>query len=107
VTRLLDTDPRLRKLRLIKKVEKGYTRSVLNRFIRKVGENNRTRIIEKKVVKLLKQNDAKEINVVFDASFIKARSTRHPRDSQNIRYSLAMNKVRGLRNITSYALYSV
>ena len=43
MTRLLDNDPRQRKLCLIKKDEKGYTRSVLSRFIRKVGENNLTR----------------------------------------------------------------
>jgi transposase len=30
----------------------------------------------------LKQNDAKEVDVVFDASFIKAWSTRHPLDNQ-------------------------
>jgi hypothetical protein len=39
MTRLLDTDLRLRKLCLIKTAEKGYSRSVLTRFIRKVGEN--------------------------------------------------------------------
>jgi len=54
MTRLLDTDPRLRKLCLIKKDEKGYTRSVLSRFIRKVGEDKLIKIIEEKVIKLLK-----------------------------------------------------
>jgi hypothetical protein len=80
--RLLDTDIRLRKLCLIKIGEAGYPRSVLSRFIRKVGEDNLTRIIEEKVVKLLKRNDAKNVDSVFDASFIKAWSTRHPQDSQ-------------------------
>jgi transposase len=56
MTRLLDTDPRLRKLCLIKKDEKGYTRSVLSRFIRKVGEDNLNKIIDEKVIKLLKSN---------------------------------------------------
>jgi hypothetical protein len=82
VTRLLDTDIRLRKLCRIKKGEAAYPRSVLRRFIRKVGEDNLTRIIEEKVVKLLKRSDAKNVDAVLDASFIKAWSTRHPLDSQ-------------------------
>jgi transposase len=82
MTRLLDADPRLRKLCLIKKKQAAYPRSVLSRFSRKVGEDKLTLIIEKKVVKLLKQNNAKEVDAVFDASFIKAWSTRHPLDNQ-------------------------
>jgi hypothetical protein len=82
MTRLLDTDPRLRKLCLIKPNEASYPRSVLGRFIRKVGENNLINIMEEKVVKLLKQNGAKEVDAVFDASFIKAWSTRDPLDNQ-------------------------
>jgi transposase len=82
MTRLLDADPRLRKLCLIKKREAAYPRSVLSRFSRKVGEDKLTRIIEEKVVKLLKQNDAKKVDAVLDASFIKAWSTRHPLDNQ-------------------------
>jgi transposase len=82
MTRLLDVDPRLRKLCLIKTGEAGYPRSVLSRFIRKVGEDNLTRIIEEKVVKLLKRNDAKDVDAVLDASFIKAWSTRHPLDNK-------------------------
>jgi len=82
MTRLLDTDQRLRKLCLIKTGEAGYPRSVLSRFIRKVGEDNLTRIIEEKVVKLLKRNDAKDVDAVLDASFIKAWSTRHPLDNK-------------------------
>jgi len=82
MTRLLDVDIRLRKLCLIKTGEAGYPRSVLSRFIRKVGEDKLTRIIEEKVVKLLKRNDAKDVDAVLDASFIKAWSTRHPLDNQ-------------------------
>jgi IS5 family transposase len=82
MTRLLDTDPRLRGLCLIKPAEKGYPRSVLSRFIRKVGETRLINIIEEKVVKLLKLNDARDVDSVFDASFIKAWSTRDPLDSQ-------------------------
>jgi transposase len=82
MTRLLDTDIRLRKLCLIKTGEVGYPRSVLSRFIRKVGEDNLTRIIEQKVVKLLKRNNAKDVDAVLDASFIKAWSTRHPLDNK-------------------------
>ena len=82
MTRLLDVDPRLRKLCLIQENEAGYSRSVLSRFSRKVGEDNLTEIIEEKVVKLLKSHRAIEVDVVLDASFIKAWSTRHPTDSQ-------------------------
>jgi hypothetical protein len=82
MTRLLDADPRLRKLCLIKSNEAAYPRSVLSRFTRKVGENNLINIIEEKVVKLLQQNGAKEVDAVFDASFIKAWSTRDPLDNQ-------------------------
>ena len=82
MTRLLDIDQRLRKLCLIKIGEAGYPRSVLSRFIRKVGEDNLTRIIEEKVVKLLKRNEAQDVDSVFDASFIKAWSTRHRLDTQ-------------------------
>jgi transposase len=82
MTRLLDTDQRLRKLCLIKADEAAYPRSVLSRFIRKVGEDNLTRIIEEKVVKLLKRNDAKDVDALFDASFIKAWSTRDPLDNR-------------------------
>jgi hypothetical protein len=82
MTRLLDTDMRLRKMCLIKKREAAYPRSVLSRFSRKVGEDKLTSIIEEKVVKLLKQNDAKEVDCVFDASFIKAWSTRDPLDNK-------------------------
>jgi transposase len=82
MTRLLDVDTRLRKLCLIKTGEKGYPRSVLSRFIRKVGEDNLTRIIEEKVIKLLKRSEARDVDAVLDASFIKAWSTRHPLDNQ-------------------------
>jgi hypothetical protein len=92
MTRLLDTDPRLRKLCLIKKDEAAYPRSVLSRFTRKVGEDNLNKIIDEKVVKLLKSNQAKEVDVVLDASFIKAWSTRHPTDNQ-IGYSDADARV--------------
>jgi len=82
MSRLLDVDPRLRRLCLIKTGEPAYPRSVLSRFIRKVGEDNLTKIIEEKVVKPLKRNDAREVDSVFDASFIKAWSTRHPLDNK-------------------------
>jgi transposase len=62
--------------------ERLYTRSVLSRFIRKVGETRLITIIEEKVVKLLKQNGSRDVDSVFDASFIKAWSTRDPSDSQ-------------------------
>ena len=82
MTRLLDVDPRLRRLCLIKTGEAAYPRSVLSRFTRKVGENQLAKIIEEKVVKLLKNNNTHEVDAVLDASFIKAWSTRHPLDNQ-------------------------
>ena len=82
MTRLLDTDPRLRRLCLIKQDDAGYPRSVLSRFVRKVGEDNLNKIIDQKVVKLLKTNQSREVDVVLDASFIKAWSTRDPTDNQ-------------------------
>jgi hypothetical protein len=78
MTRLLDNDPRLRKLCLIKQNESGYPRSVLSRFTRKVGEDKLNKIIDEKVVTLLKTNQIREVDAVLDASFIKPWSTRHP-----------------------------
>ena len=92
MTRLLDTDQRLRKLCLIRAGEAAYPRSVLSRFTRKVGEDNLNKIIDEKVIKLLKNNQAKEVDVVLDASFIKAWSTRDPIDNQ-IGYSDAEARV--------------
>jgi hypothetical protein len=82
MTRILDTDQRVRRLCLVKPGEKGYTRSVLSRFIRKVGETRLIKITEEKVIKLLKRNATEDVDSVFDASFIKAWSTRDPLDSQ-------------------------
>jgi hypothetical protein len=82
MTRLLDVDQRLRKICLLKPGEAAYSRSVLSRFTRKVGEDNINKIIDKKVVELLKCNSTLEVDVVLDASFIKAWSTRDPMDNQ-------------------------
>jgi hypothetical protein len=82
MTRILKTDKRIRRLCLIKKSQKGYTRSVLSRFSRRVGEENLNKIIDHKVINLLKTQQIKESDVVLDASFIKAWSTRHPTDNQ-------------------------
>ena len=57
MTRLLDSDLRLRRICLLKPGEAGYPRSVRSKFIRKVGEDELARIIEEKVIKLLKRND--------------------------------------------------
>lgn len=63
------------KLCLIKQKEKGYPRSVLSRFTRRVGAERLSQIIEEKVIKLLKENRAAEVDAVLDATFIKAWST--------------------------------
>jgi len=80
MTRLLDTDNRLRRLCLIKPNEAGYPRSALSRFSRKIGEDNFNKIIDQKVISLLKSCQTKEVDAVLDASFIKAWSTRDPTD---------------------------
>jgi len=82
MTRILNTDQRIRKLCLIKDNQKGYTRSVLSRFSRRVGEENLNKIIDSKVAKLLKGQQCGEVDVVLDASFIKAWSIRDPTDNQ-------------------------
>jgi hypothetical protein len=82
MTRILNTDHRIRKLCLIRNDQKGYTRSVLSRFSKRVGEENLNKIIDRKVTKLLKGQQIGEVDVVLDASFIKAWSIRHPTDNQ-------------------------
>jgi len=82
MTRLLNVDARLRKICLLEEDEKGYPRSVLSRFTRKVGAHKLKRIIEDKVVKLLKRSKTADVDAVLDASFVKAWSIRHPKDSQ-------------------------
>ncbi len=82
MTRILNTDQRIRRLCLVKDSQKGYPRSVLSRFIRKVGETRLINIIDEKVAKLLKRNSARDVDSIFDASFIDAWSTRDPLDSQ-------------------------
>jgi hypothetical protein len=82
LTRILDIDRRLRRLCLIKKDENGYPRSVISRFTRRVGAETLQLIIEEKVIWLLRRSRAKDVDVILDASFIKARSIRHPDNSR-------------------------
>ena len=82
LARTLDVDPRLRRLCLIRNGERGYPRSVLSRFTKLVGAERLRRIIDEKVVMLLRRSNVREVDVVLDASFIKAWSIRHPRDSR-------------------------
>jgi transposase len=82
MTRILNADSRIRKLCLIKDSQKGYTRSVMSRFSKRVGQNNLNKIIDQKVIKLLKTQKSNEVDLVLDASFIKAWSIRHPTDNQ-------------------------
>jgi len=82
LSRTLNVDQRLRKLCLIKDGEKGYPRSVLSRFTKLVGAEQLRRIIDEKVIMLLRRNDVQEVDAVLDASFIKAWSIRHPRDNR-------------------------
>jgi len=58
--------------------ERGYTKSVLSRFTRRVGAERLRRIIDEKVVTLLRKSSVKEVDVILDASFIKAWSVRKP-----------------------------
>jgi hypothetical protein len=57
--------------------ERGYTRSVLSRFTRRVGAERLRRIIDE-VVTLLRKSSVKEVDVILDASFIKAWSVMKP-----------------------------
>lgn len=82
LSRTLDVDLRLRRLCLIEDGERGYPRSVLSRFTNLVGAERLRRIIDEKVVMLLKRNGVEEVDIVLDASFIKAWSIRHPRDNR-------------------------
>ena len=82
LTRTLDVDQRLRRLCLIEDGERGYPRSVLSRFTRLVGAERLRRIIDEKVIMLLRRSDVREVDMVLDASFIKAWSIRHPRDNR-------------------------
>ena len=72
MSKLLNVDPRFRQLCLIEEDERGYPRSVLSRFSRRVGGERLRRIIDEKVVKLLKKNRVEMVDAVLDASFIKA-----------------------------------
>jgi hypothetical protein len=79
---ILDVDRRIKRLCLIREGERGYTRSMLSRFTRRVGAERLRLIIEEKVVTLLRRSRVEEVNAVPDASSVKAWSTRHPRDSR-------------------------
>jgi hypothetical protein len=82
LTRILDIDHRIRRLCLIKKDENGYPRSVISRFTRRVGAETLQLIIEEKVILLLRRSKVEEVDVLLDASFIKAWSIRHPDDGR-------------------------
>jgi hypothetical protein len=82
LTRILDVDNRLRRLCLIKKNEGGYPRSVISRFTHRVGAETLQLIIDEKVIWLLRRNGITEVDVVLDASFLKAWSIRNPNDNR-------------------------
>jgi hypothetical protein len=82
LSRTLNVDQRLRRLCLIEDDERGYPRSVLSRFTKLVGAERLSRIIDEKVVMLLRRSGVEEVDVVLDASFIKAWSIRHPQDNR-------------------------
>ncbi len=82
LSRTLDVDQRLRRLCLIEDGERGYSRSVLSRFTKLFGAEKLRRIIDEKVVTLLRRSRVREVDAVLDASFIKAWSIRHPDDSR-------------------------
>jgi len=82
LTRILDIDRRLRRLCLIRKDEGSYPRSVLSRFTHRVGAETLRLIIEEKVIMLLRRSSVTEADVVLDASFLRAWSTRNPDNSR-------------------------
>ena len=63
LARTLHVDPRIRRLCLIGDGERGYPRSVLSRFTRRVGAERMRRIIDEKVVMLLRRSGVKEVDV--------------------------------------------
>jgi hypothetical protein len=101
LTRILDVDQRMRRLCLIKKDEEEYPRSVLSRFTHRVGAETLRLIIEEKVVMLLRRSKVEEVDVVLDASFLKAWSIRNPADNQT---GLSDQDARVGRNGRSYGL---
>jgi hypothetical protein len=101
LTRILDVDRRLRKLCLIKVDENGYPRSVISRFTHRVGAEILRLIIEEKVIRLLRRSGVGEVDVVLDASFLKAWSIRHPANNQ---IGLSDPDARVGRNGRSYGL---
>ena len=72
LTRMLDIDKRIRKICFIKENQKGYTRSVMSRFSKRVRQDNLNKIIDQKVIDLLKSQQTTEVDVFFDAFFIKS-----------------------------------
>jgi hypothetical protein len=72
LTRILDIDRRLRRLCLIHGKERGYPRSVISRFTKRAGAETLQLIIEEKVIWLLRRSGVTEVDVVLDASFLKA-----------------------------------
>jgi hypothetical protein len=82
LTRILDVDQRIRKLCLLKRGERGYTRSVISRFTKRVGAERLQLIIEEKIVELLRRMKVEEVDAVLDPSFVKAWSIRHPDNSR-------------------------
>jgi hypothetical protein len=79
---LLNVDPRLRRICLLDEKEKGYPRSVLSRFARRVGAEKLEAVITEKALSLLKRNRVEQVDVVLDASFIKAWSIRNRMDNR-------------------------
>ena len=82
LARILDTDVRIRRLCLVADGEKGYTRSVLSRFTRRVGDETLRLIIEEKAAMLLRRGGVGEVDAVMDAAFVKAWSIRNPDDNR-------------------------
>jgi hypothetical protein len=101
LTRILDIDQRIRRLCLIETDEGGYPRSVISRFTHRVGAETLRLIIEEKVVTLLRRSGFEEVDVVLDASFVKAWSIRNPADNQ---IGLSDPDARVGRNGRSYGL---
>jgi hypothetical protein len=101
LTRILDIDQRIRRLCLIEVDEGGYPRSVISRFTHRVGAEILRLIIEEKVIRLLRRSGVTEVDVVLDASFLKAWSIRDPADNQ---IGLSDPDARVGRNGRSYGL---
>ena len=55
---------------------------MISRFTKRIGAERLQEIIEDKIIHLLSRSKVESVDVVFDPSFMKAWSIRHPDNSR-------------------------